>query len=161
MGSGWFLLDTFSSPPSISKPTARNALVVIGLWSFSRAIASLLEVLIAVMHIRITFTGDVGMVMMWLWMGLPYDLFAALAAITLVWVVETRKPLAWVVGLAALYLYGGGLHAWRTLRHGWHEPPGTADYIGILTQAIIPALACLIVGVWWTRRSAVQRVVPM
>jgi hypothetical protein len=101
---------------SISKPTARNALVVIGLWSFSRAIASLLEVLIAVMHIRITFTGDVGMVMMWLWMGLPYDLFAALAAITLVWVVETRKPLAWVVGLAALYLtagactHGGLLH---------------------------------------------------
>jgi hypothetical protein len=75
----------------MSKLTVRNALVVIGLWTFSRTMASLLIVLIAVMHIhiRMTFTGDVGMVMMWLWEGLPSDLFAALAAITLVGVVET------------------------------------------------------------------------
>lgn len=144
---------------SISKPTARNVLVVVGLYYFSRLIAFLLEVLIAVMHIRITFTGDAGMVLMWLWLGLPYALFAALAAIALVWVTETRKPLAWVFGLTVLYVYGEGMHAWRTLTHGWHLPPGTSDYIGILTQAIIPPLACLIAGIWWTRRSAAQKVV--
>ena len=81
------------------------------------------EPLIGAVHIRMTFAGDVGMVMMWLWEGLPYDLFAALAAITLVWVIEARKPLAWVGALAALYVYGEGLHAWRTLTHGWHEAP--------------------------------------
>ena len=137
----------------MSKPTARNALVVIGMWTFSRVIASLLEALIVVIHNQMTFTGDAGTVMMWLWEGFPNDLVAALAAIALVWVIETRKPLAWVAGLAALYLYGGGLHAWRILTHGWHVPPRTPDYIGILMQAIIPALACLVVGVWWTRRS--------
>lgn len=137
----------------MSKLTARNALVVIGLWDFSRMMAFWLVVLIGVMHIRMTFTGDVGMVMMWLWEGLPYDLFAALAAITLVGVIETGKPLAWVGVLAALYLYGEGMHAWRALTHGWHEPPRTSDYIGILTQAIIPTLACFIAGTWWTRRS--------
>jgi hypothetical protein len=99
------------------------------------------------------------MVMMWLWEGLPYDLFAALAAITLVWLVETIKPLAWVGALAVLYLYGEGLHAWRTLTHGWHEPPRTSDYIGILMQAIIPPLACLIVGVLWARRPAVPKAI--
>lgn len=99
------------------------------------------------------------MALMWLWLGLPFDLFAALAAIALVWVAETRKPLAWIGGLAALYLYGEGLHAWRSLTHGWHVPPRTPDYIGILLQAIIPALACLIVGVWRTRRSAAHEVV--
>jgi hypothetical protein len=113
----------------------------------------------AVMHIRITFTGDTGIVMMRLWLGLPYDLFAALAAITLVWVVETGKPLAWVSALAALYLYGESLHAWRSLTHGWHEAPRTSDYTGILMQAIIPPLACLIVGVWWTRRRALPKAV--
>lgn len=96
------------------------------------------------------------MLMMWLWEGLPYDLFEALAAITLVWLVETIKPLAWVGALAVLYLYGEGLHAWRTLTHGWHEPPRTSD---ILTQAIIPPLACLIVGVLWARRPAVPKAI--
>lgn len=121
--------------------------------------AFLLVVLIGAMHIRMTFTGDVGIVMMWLWEGLPHDLFAVLAAITLVWVIETIKPLPWVGTLAALYLYSEGMQAWRTLAHGWHEPPRTSDYIGILTQAIIPTLACFIAGTWWTRRFAVQKAV--
>src|SRR6266852_2575388 len=133
----------------MSKLTARNALIVIGLWSFSRTMAFWLVVLIGVMHIRMTFTGDVGLVMLWLWEGLPYDLFAALAAVTLVKVIETEKPLTWVGVLAALYLYGEGMQAWRTLTHRWHEPPRTSDYIGILTQAIIPTLACFIAGTWW------------
>src|SRR6266853_2300321 len=143
----------------MSKPTARDALIVIGMSTFSRIIASLLTALIVVIHNRMTFTGDVGTVMMWLWEGLADDIVAALAAITLVWVIETRKPAAWVGGLATLYLYSGGLNAWRILKHGWHVPPRTPDYIGILIQAIIPALACLIVGIWWTRRSAAPRVV--
>ena len=87
----------------------------------------------------------------------PDDLVAALAAISLVWVIETRKPSASVGGLAALYLYSGGLNAWRILRR-WHELR-TSDYIGILAQAIIPALACLVVGVWWTRRSDAPKIV--
>jgi hypothetical protein len=143
----------------MSKSTARDALVVVGMWTFSRIIASLLKALIVVIHNRMTFTGDVGTVMMWLWEGLADDIVAALAAVALVWVIETRKPAAWVGGLATLYLYSGGLNAWRILKHGWHVPPRTPDYIGILIQAIIPALACLIVGVWWTRRSAAPKVV--
>jgi len=143
----------------MSKPTARDALVVIGMWTFSRIIASLLKALIVVIHNRMTFTGDVGTVMMWLWEGLVDDIVAALAAITLVWVIETRIPAAWVGGLATLYLYSGSLNAWRILKHGWQLPPRTPDYIGVLIQAIIPALACLIVGVWWTRRSAAPKVV--
>lgn len=143
----------------MSKSTARNALVVIGMWTFSRIIAWLLTALIVVIHNRTTFTGDTAIVMMWLWEGLPDDLVAALAAITLLWVIETRKPVASVVGLAVLYLYGGALQAWRILRRGWHVPPSNADYIGILLQAIIPALAFLIVGVWWMKRSAAPRAV--
>jgi hypothetical protein len=143
----------------MSKPTARDALVVVGMWTFSRIIASLLTALIVVIHNRMTFTGDVGTAMMWLSEGLADDIVGALAAITLVWVIETRKPAAWVGGLATLYLYSGGLNAWRILKHGWHVPPRTPDYVGILIQAIIPALVCLIVGVWWTRRSAAPKVV--
>jgi hypothetical protein len=143
----------------MSKPTARNLLVIIGLWTLSRMMAFFLLLLIGALHIRMTFTGDVGMVMMWLSEGLPYDLFAALAAITLVWVIETRKPLPWLAVLAALYLYGESMWVWRTLTHGWHEPPRTSDYIGILTRAVIPTLVCFVAGTWWARRSAAPTVV--
>jgi hypothetical protein len=142
----------------MSKLTARNTLVVIGLWTFSRTMAFWFIVLIGVTHIRMTFTGDVGIVMMWLWEGFPYDLFAVLAAITLAGVIETENPLTWVGILAALYLYSEGMQAWRTLSHGWHETPRTSDYIGILTQAMIPALACFIAGTWWTKRSVAPKV---
>jgi hypothetical protein len=143
----------------MGKPTARNLLVVIGMWTFSRMMAFFLLLLIGVLHIRTTFTGDVGIVMMWLTEGLPYDLFAALAAIALVWVIETKTPLTWVGLLAALYLYGESMWAWRTLTHGWHEPPRTSDYIGILTRALIPTLACFVAGAWWARRPAAPKVV--
>ena len=119
--------------------------------------AFLLLVVIGVLHIRLTFVGEVGIAMMWLWEGFPFDLFAILSAITLVSLLETKKPLVWVGVLAALWLYGEGMQAWKTLNrawHTWHQPPRAADYIGILGQALIPALACLISGVWWTRRCA-------
>jgi hypothetical protein len=122
-------------------------------------IASLLSTLIILIHNRTTLTGDAGTVMMWPWEGLPDDLVAALAAITLVRVIETRKPLAWVGSLAGLFLYGGGLYAWRILTHGWHVPRHTPDYIGIMVHAILPALTCLVVGVWWTRRSVALKAV--
>jgi hypothetical protein len=109
----------------MSKQTSRNVLVVFGIWTLSRVVASLLQALIVVIHSRITFTGDPGTVIMWWWEGLPDDLVAALAAIALVWVIETRKPVAWLSGLAVLYLYGGCLHAWRILTHGWHVSPQT------------------------------------
>ena len=92
---------------------------------------------------------------MWLSEGIADDLVAALAAISLVWVIETRKPSVSIGGLAALYLYSGCMNAWRILRR-WHEPR-TSDYIGIVTQAIIPALACLIVGLWWKRRCTLPK----
>jgi len=129
------------------------------MWTLARVVAWLLNALIVVIHSRgMTSTGDVGVVTLWLWEGLPDEIVAALAAITLVWVIEIRKPIVSACGLAALYLCSGGLSAWWILRHGWHEHPRMSDYIGILTQAIIPALVCLIAGVWWTRRSTAPTV---
>jgi hypothetical protein len=59
----------------MGKSTARNALIVIGMWAFARNIALLLNALIAVIHSRgMTFTGDAGIVMMWLSVGVPDDL---------------------------------------------------------------------------------------
>jgi hypothetical protein len=106
---------------------------------------------------RLIFEGDAGKVAMWLWEGFPDALVAAFASIILVRVIETKKPLAWVGVLAALFLYGESLNAWKWIRRGWVTSPSPADYVGILAQAIIPVLVCLVVGVWWTRRFAASR----
>ena len=138
----------------MDKQTSRNALMVIGLLALSRVIASIFTALFIVVTNRLTFMGDIGTVTMWLWEGFPGALVAFFAAITLVWIVETGKPSAWVGVLAALYLYVGCLNAWRLLHHGWRIPPHTPDYIGILAQGIIPAFVCLVVGTWRTKRLA-------
>jgi hypothetical protein len=81
----------------MNKQTARNVLVVLGLWTFSRVIAGVTKVFVAVVNPHgMTFTGDAGTVTMWLWLGFPDVLAAAVAAIALVSVMETKKPLPWV-----------------------------------------------------------------
>jgi hypothetical protein len=135
----------------LNKHVARNVLVVLGVWVLSGVIGLGVHALVIAVKNGLTFKGDVGTVTMWLWEGLPDDLVAALGAVILVWVIETRKPLGWVGFLALLYLYGGVMNAWRDLNHGWQTSPRTPHYIGILTQASIPTLICLAIGVWWTR----------
>jgi hypothetical protein len=138
----------------MNKQTANNLLVALGLWTFSRVVAGVIKVFVAVVNPHgMTFTGDAGTVTMWLWLRFPDVLAAAVAAIALVSVMETKKPLAWVGILATLILYGESLNASRILAHGWRMPPRTPDYVGIVGSAIVPALVCFAVGVWWTRRS--------
>jgi hypothetical protein len=136
----------------MNKQAVRNVLVVFGIWSLSRMIAWGVRALFIPVSNHLIYTGDTGIVMMWLWEAFPDALVAGLAAVTLVWVTETTKSLSWLGGLVLLCLYGGAVHAARLLTRGWHTPPRTPDYVGILPQAIIPALTCLIVGVWRLRR---------
>jgi hypothetical protein len=132
----------------------RNVLLVIGVWEASSLLAMLFRVLLIPLSNRLIFTGDAGNVAMWLWGGFPDALVAAVASIVLVWVTETKKPLVWVGVLAALFLYSGSLNAWKWIRRGWITFPSRADYVGILAQASVPVVVCLLVGTWWTRRSS-------
>src|SRR5689334_5868813 len=138
----------------MNKATIRNALVVIGAWVLSSLIAFSITALLIPINYRLTYTGDTGTVAMWLWEGFPEALAAALAAIAVVWATETRKPMVWVSLLAGLYVYSGILQAFRLITQGWHTPPRRSDYVGILAQAIIPVVVCVIVGVWRTKHSS-------
>jgi hypothetical protein len=130
----------------------RDVLLVIGVWEASSLLAILLSISLIPLSNRFVFTGDRGIVESWLWQGFPHALVAAFAGIALVWIMERKKPLAWVVTLAALFLYTGSLNAWKWIRRGWVTGPSPADYVGIWAQAVIPALVCLVVGVCWARR---------
>jgi hypothetical protein len=66
----------------MNKQTARNVLVVLGLWTFSRVVAWVVSALLIVISNRLTFTGDVGIVTMWLWQGIPDAVVAGLVTLS-------------------------------------------------------------------------------
>ncbi|PYX31218.1 MAG: hypothetical protein DMG80_10440, partial [Acidobacteria bacterium] len=70
---------------------------------------------------------------------------------------ETQRPLSWLLGLSALFLYSESMRAWRQLRRPWHEPRTVPDYVGIAIATIIPALTCLVIGIWWKKRLAAKQ----
>lgn len=133
----------------MNKAKARNILLVLGTWSASGILALLFAFLIPISVV--TFRGDFGAVLLWVWFGVPHLLAAIVAANTLVWVTDTRKPLSWLFGLSALFFYSESMQAWRQLRR-MPEPRSVPDYIGIAIAAIIPAFTCLAIGIWWKKR---------
>ena len=131
---------------------AQNFLLVLGAGSVAEILALLFSFVFP--FGSMTLRGDFGIVLLWVWLGAPQLLAAIVAATMLVWVTDTRRPLSWLSGLAALFLYSESMHAWGQFRRGWHEPPRVLDYIGIAIAAVIPALACLAIGIWWSNRVA-------
>jgi hypothetical protein len=86
---------------AMTQLTARNALLIIGVWEASALAAMLFRVLFIPVGNRLIFRGDAGGVAAWLWVGLPDAVVAAIAAVALLWVIETKKPLWWVGILAS------------------------------------------------------------
>lgn len=142
----------------MTRLTTRNVLLVIGVWAASNLVAMLFRFLFFPISTRPIFTGEAGIVAAWLW-EVPEALVAAVAAVALVRVIETKRPLVWVGILASLFLYGGSVNAWKWIRLRGVTSPSPVNKLGILTQTIVPTLACFIAGTWWTRRSAAPKVV--
>ena len=136
----------------MNKATARNVFLALGTWSVAQMLVVPFTFLFSPRGI--SFSGDLGVVLLWVWLGLPRLLSAIVAANTLVWVTDTRKPLSWLLGLSALYLYSEGMHAWGQLRRAWHVPRTIPDDAGIAIAAIIPAFVCLLIGFWRKKRFA-------
>src|SRR5882762_10489785 len=145
------------APPCVliaimKKAMARNVLLTVGTWSVAETLVWLLSFLLP--FSGFTFRGDLGTVLLWVWLGVPHLLAAIIAANTLVWVTDRQRPLSWLLGLSALFLYSESMHAWRQLRRPWHEPHTVPDNIGIAIATIVPAFTCLVIGIWWKKRLA-------
>src|SRR5438105_12870639 len=99
----------------MNKQIARNALVVVGAWALSATIAMLIALVLIPLNNRLTFRGDTGVVIMWVWSGLPKVVTAVGATLAVLWLIDnTKRPYAWVCALAALYLYAALTDAVRT-----------------------------------------------
>jgi hypothetical protein len=139
----------------MKKQTARNVLLIVGAWSISAMVAMLITLLLIPLNNRLTFSGDSGAVIMWVWSGLPEAVTAVGATIAVLWLIETKRPYAWVGALAALYLYSGVMDV-LSARAGFQSAPTIVDNIGIVIKGLLPASACLIAAVWYQRRRALS-----
>jgi len=149
--SDWTDLRLWRGEDAMTKQTARNALLTVGAWSISAIVAMLITLVLIPLNNRLRFSGDSGAVIMWVWFRLPEAITAVAAAVAVPWLVETRRPYAWVAALAALYLYTGVMDAIRT-HAGFQSPPTTLDNVGVVIAGLLPTFACAIAAVWYHRR---------
>jgi hypothetical protein len=139
----------------MNKQTARNALVIVGAWALSATVAMLITFVLIPLNNRLTFRGDAGVVIMWVWSRLPETVTAVGAALAVLWLIDTKRPYAWIAALAALFLYDGVIDAVQT-RGGFQIAPTAFDNAGIVISGLLPALWCVIAAVWYQRRQLVN-----
>ncbi len=80
--------------------------------------------------------------------GLPYALVAAVVGATIVLLVESKRPVLWVIFPAALYAYSAffGFH--------WMRVPTFTDRVGQVVAALFLVTCCIAGGVVAQRRRA-------
>lgn len=135
----------------MTKQAARNVLLAIGAWALSSTVAMLITLALIPLDNRLTFRGDSGVVIMWVWSGLPEAVTAGGATLAVLWLIDTKRPYVWAGALGALYLWSGIVDALRT-RGGFQSTPTAVDTVGILIGGLLPALACAGAALWYQRR---------
>jgi hypothetical protein len=126
---------------------------ILGAWALSATVAMLITLVLIPLNNRLTFRGDAGVVIMWVWSGLPEAVTAVGATLAVLWLIDTKRLYAWIGALAALYLYDGVIDAVQT-RGGFQSAPTVLDNIGIISNGLMPAVACAIAAVWYQRQRS-------
>ena len=86
-----------------------------------------------------TYRGDFNMYFAGpLIVHLPKAIVASAAGATVVWLVESERPIGWAIFPALLY----GLLGF--LGYHWARPPLPLDRVAQTTGALFPALACIV-----------------
>jgi len=109
--------------------------------------------------IGITYYGDfAGGILLPIVIALPYALVAAVVGASVVWIVESDRPIGWV--LPPTFLYALGLFH----RSHWARPPTSLERVGEIIRVLLPALACIVGGIVaakWRAASPVSRSTPV
>ena len=91
---------------------------------------------------HIVYRGDFnGYVVMPLVAHLPQAFVAVVAAVMVVWLVESKRPMAWVSLPTAFYVFLG------FYAHHWSRPPLPLDRLSETIGALFPALTCVCGGI--------------
>ena len=99
----------------------------------------------------LTYMGDFnGYVVMPLVVHLPWAIVAAAVGATVVWLVESDRPLGWALFPALLF----GLLGF--LGYHWARPPLILDRLAQTIGALFPALSCVAALVAARRRATLR-----
>jgi hypothetical protein len=97
----------------------------------------------------LTYSGDFNTaVVAPLVIHVPKAIVAAAAGATVVWLVESDRPVSWAIFPTLLY----GIFGF--LGYHWARPPLFLDRVGQTVGAVFPALACIVSALVAERRRA-------
>ncbi len=133
---------------------ARNLLVGAGAYYLSWFVASPLAVGFGKLTKGITYRGDFeGDILMPIVIRLPTALIAVVVGASVVWLVESDRPIRWAVVPTFLY----ALAVFRT--GDWPSPLTLMDRVGQTIALLFPAIACMVAAIFAARRRLASRVV--
>jgi len=126
-----------------------NLLISCGAYYLSRWAVFPLSFVFSKVTNGIMYRGDfAGYVVMPLVEKAPVALVAAIAGVSIVWLVESDQPIVWPIIPALLYAVLGLLG-----RH-WMRPPLLLDRLDQVIGAFFPAITCIVGGILASRRRA-------
>ena len=132
--------------------TAKNLLIGAGTYYLSSWLTMPLAFGFGKLTEGLTYAGDFnGAVVMPLVIHLPKAIVAAAAGATVVWLVESDRPLGWALFPTLLY----GLLGF--LGYHWSRPSLILNRVAQTVGALFPALACIIGALVAERRRAALR----
>ncbi|MGC1830105.1 MAG: hypothetical protein WA663_06815 [Candidatus Acidiferrales bacterium] len=124
---------------------ARNILIAAGAYYLAAWITFPLALGFDKLTQGIIYSGDYeSTVVMPLVQHLPKALMAAAVGAAVVWLVESRRPVRWVLFPVILYAVLG------FLGYHWGRPPVLLDRVEQAVGALFPALSCAFGGVLGT-----------
>jgi hypothetical protein len=134
---------------------ARNLLVGVGAVYLSWWVSAPLAVAFGkITHaMGIHYYGDFeGGVVLPIVMALPYAIVAAFVGASVVWIVESERPLGWTLVPTFLYTVSGLFHLAR-----WARPPTPLERVGDTIRVLLPAVACVVGGIVAAKWRAASR----
>ena len=129
--------------------TTRNLLICAGAYYVASWMTLPLAFGFGKLTQGITYSGDFeGAVVMPLVLKVPAALVAAAVGASVIWLVDSGRPLRWVIFPALLYAILG------FLGYRWAHPPLPRDRVFQTVGALFPAVACILGGIVASRRRA-------
>lgn len=141
----------------LSTINARNLLIGAGAYYLSWWVAKPLAIGSGSLthRIGITYHGDfAGSILLPMVVALPYALVAAFVGASVVWVVESNRPIGWT--LLPTFLYALGVFSLSR----WARPPTPLERVGDIIRVLLPAVACLVGGIVAAKRRTPANVSP-
>lgn len=132
---------------------ARNLLVCVGAYYLSWFVANPLAIGFGMLTKGITYRGVFEAdVLLPIVINLPFALIAVVVGVSVVWLVESGRPMSWAMVPTFLYTL-----AVFHVGH-WAHPPTVIDRMGQIIGGLFPAAACMVAAIFATRKRMASHV---